>query len=106
MEQESGPGDGHDPRATVVDVTYQQERLTGGIVDAIQFLGGTRQRRSRSPWASRFQQVKATEEAAPPRLVLEFLAAAAGGPSGAARGAEPAAGAAPRPPRPGGCARS
>ena len=57
----------------VVDVAYQQDRLTGGIVDLIQYLGGKEHTFAFS-LGQRFQQLKAAEEASPPRLVLEFQA--------------------------------
>jgi N-acetylmuramoyl-L-alanine amidase len=56
-----------------VDVAYQQERLTGGIVDLIQYLGG-KDHSFVFNLGQRFLQLKAAEEAAPPRLVLEFQA--------------------------------
>jgi N-acetylmuramoyl-L-alanine amidase len=56
-----------------VDVAYQQDRLTGGIVDLIQYLGGKEHAFAFS-LGQRFQQLKAAEEASPPRLVLEFQA--------------------------------
>jgi len=56
-----------------VDVAYQQDRLTGGIVDLIQYLGG-REHTFAFNLGHRFQQLKALEEAAPPRLVLDFQA--------------------------------
>jgi N-acetylmuramoyl-L-alanine amidase len=57
----------------VVDVAYQQERLTGGIVDLIQYVGG-KDHSFVFNLGQRFLQLKAAEEAAPPRLVLEFQA--------------------------------
>ena len=56
-----------------VDVAYQQERLTGGIVDLIQYLGG-KEHAFAFNLGQRFLQLKAAEETAPPRLVLEFQA--------------------------------
>lgn len=56
-----------------VDVAYQQERLTGGIVDLIQYLGG-KDHAFAFNLGQRFLQLKAVEEATPPRLVLEFQA--------------------------------
>ena len=56
-----------------VDVAYQQDRLTGGIVDLIQYLGG-REHTFAFNLGHRFQQLKALEEASPPRLVLDFQA--------------------------------
>ena len=57
----------------VVDVAYQQDRLTGGIVDLIQYLGGKEHTFAFS-LGQRFQQLKAVEESSPPRLVLDFQA--------------------------------
>ena len=58
----------------LVDVTYQEERLTGGIVDKVQFLGG-RDNLFAVSLGRRFQQVTTAEEPGPPaRLVLEFEA--------------------------------
>jgi N-acetylmuramoyl-L-alanine amidase len=58
----------------VVEVTFQQERLTGGIVDWIQYQGG-RDNVLNVTLGRRFQQMKAFEQDGPPRLVLEFQAA-------------------------------
>jgi N-acetylmuramoyl-L-alanine amidase len=74
----------------LVDVSFQQERLTGGIVDLVRFLGGKENLFAIS-LGKRFQQLKATEQEAPPRLVLEFQASTAAA-------AKP--GAAPAPPPP------
>jgi len=60
----------------VVDVRFTQERLTGGIVDTVEFLGG-KEHLFAIGLGRRFQQVKAYEQEAPARLVLEFLAAPA-----------------------------
>jgi N-acetylmuramoyl-L-alanine amidase len=57
----------------VVDVGYQQERLTGGIVDLIQFQGG-KDNTFAFNLGQRFLQLRATEDASPPRLILEFQA--------------------------------
>ena len=76
----------------LVDATVQQDRLSGGIVDQIQFLGG-RENAFAITVGKRFQQVKAFEQEQPPRLVLDFQ------PSAAAPGA-PAAAARPPAPRP------
>jgi N-acetylmuramoyl-L-alanine amidase len=57
----------------LVDVAYQQERLTGGIVDLIQFQGGKDNTFTFS-LGQRFAQLKASEDPSPPRLVLEFQA--------------------------------
>ena len=80
----------------VVDVGFQQERLTGGIVDWVQYVGG-RENVLSVTLGRRFQQMKAFEQDGPPRLVLEFHAA----PLRAAKETEPqgpgGAQAAPRP---------
>jgi N-acetylmuramoyl-L-alanine amidase len=73
-----------------VDVSHQPERLTGGIVESVQFMGG-RENLFAIALGRRFHQLKSAEEAGPPsRLVLEFQA------QGPAAGA--AAPAAPTPP--------
>jgi len=56
-----------------VDIAYQQERLTNGIVDLIQYQGG-KDNTFAIHLGQRFLQLKATEEVSPPRLVLEFQA--------------------------------
>jgi N-acetylmuramoyl-L-alanine amidase len=58
----------------VVDVSFTQERLTGGIVDLLQYQGG-RENVLNVTLGRRFQQMKAYEQDGPPRLVLEFHAA-------------------------------
>lgn len=58
----------------LLDVAFQQERLTGGIVDLIQFSGG-KDNLLAITLGRRFQQMKAFEQERPPRLVLEFQAA-------------------------------
>jgi len=58
----------------VVEVAFQQERLTGGIVDLVQYEGG-RDNILNVTLGRRFQQMKAFEQDGPPRLVLEFQAA-------------------------------
>jgi N-acetylmuramoyl-L-alanine amidase len=55
----------------VVDPVVQQERMTGGIVEQIQFVGG-RENVFVITLGKRFQQVKAFEQEQPPRLVLDF----------------------------------
>jgi N-acetylmuramoyl-L-alanine amidase len=60
----------------VLDVSFQQERLTGGIVDLIQFEGG-RDNVFSLTLGRRFQQLKAYEHDGPNRLVLEFQASEA-----------------------------
>jgi N-acetylmuramoyl-L-alanine amidase len=56
----------------LLDVPYEQERLTGGIVDRVQFLGG-KDNVFAITLGRRFQQFKSAEEEGPPaRLILEF----------------------------------
>jgi N-acetylmuramoyl-L-alanine amidase len=56
----------------LLDVRYEQERLTGGIVDRVQFLGG-KDNLFAIALGHRFQQMRSSEEDGPPaRLVLEF----------------------------------
>ncbi|HWX25508.1 MAG TPA: N-acetylmuramoyl-L-alanine amidase [Vicinamibacteria bacterium] len=78
----------------VLDVGFQQERLTGGIVDLIQYLGG-KDNVFAVTLGRRFQQLKAYEHDGPSRLVLEFQASetprAAQVPPSAAPPARPAA---------------
>jgi N-acetylmuramoyl-L-alanine amidase len=62
------------PRDTL-DVAFQQERVVGGIVDQIQFTGGE-ENVFVFTLGKRFKQVKAAEHEGPPRLVLDFVAAA------------------------------
>jgi N-acetylmuramoyl-L-alanine amidase len=68
-----------DKRVTVgvqrdlVDVSFTQERLTGGIVDLVQFVGG-KENLFAVTLGRRFQQLKAYEQEGPNRLVLEFQA--------------------------------
>ena len=57
----------------LVDVAFQQERLTGGIVDLVQYVGG-RENLLAITLGRRFQQMKSTEQERPARLVLEFQA--------------------------------
>ncbi len=59
----------------LVDTAFTQERLTGGIVDWIQYLGGRENVFAITP-GKRFLEVQAQEQDGPPRLVLEFRAAA------------------------------
>ncbi len=56
----------------LVDVTLQPSRLAGGIVSGVQFLGG-RENVFAVELGPRFQTLKATEQQAPVRLVLELL---------------------------------
>lgn len=58
----------------LVDVAFQQERLTGGIVDLVQYVGG-RENLLAVTLGRRFLQMKASEQERPARLVLEFEAA-------------------------------
>jgi N-acetylmuramoyl-L-alanine amidase len=56
----------------LLDVPYEQERLTGGIVDRVQFLGG-KENLFAITLGRRFQQFRSAEEEGPPaRLVLDF----------------------------------
>src|SRR6185436_15565770 len=66
----------------VIDVSLQPERLTGGIVDGVQFVGGKDNVFSIT-LGRRFKELQAHEEEAPARLVLDFQAVplAAGEPS-------------------------
>jgi N-acetylmuramoyl-L-alanine amidase len=78
----------------VIDVSLQPERLTGGIVDGVQFAGG-KDNLFTITLGRRFKELQAHEEEAPTRLVLDFqatsLAAAEPSPS-------PSASTAPRAP--------
>ncbi len=80
----------------VVDVSYQAERFTGGIVEGVQFLGG-KDNVFAITLGRRFRDLQAHEEESPPRLVLDFQAMpmAAQEPS-----PSPTATAAPRAPAP------
>ncbi len=74
----------------LVDVSFQEERLTGGIVDRVQFVGGKENLFAVS-LGRRFVQVTTAEEPGPPaRLTLDFQAQ----PLGAGKETAPA------PPRP------
>ncbi len=84
-----------DTRITVsipeaVDVTFQQERLTGGIVDEVRFLGG-RENIVQIATGPRFKEIKAQQTEQPCRLFLEFHA------GGEAAAASPAPGEPPSP---------
>jgi N-acetylmuramoyl-L-alanine amidase len=57
----------------VVEVVHQPERLTGGIVDLVQFVGG-RENVLAVTLGRRFKELKSSEQDSPPRLVLEFQA--------------------------------
>jgi N-acetylmuramoyl-L-alanine amidase len=77
----------------LVDVLLQPKHLASGIVSSVQFLGG-RENVFAVELGPRFQTLKATEQEAPVRLVLEFQ----GLPLGLGeRAAAAAAAAAPRP---------
>jgi N-acetylmuramoyl-L-alanine amidase len=58
----------------LVDVAHQPERLTGGIVDNVQFVGG-RDNAFSIGLGRRFKKLQTFELEEPPRLVLEFQAA-------------------------------
>ena len=58
----------------LVSVSFQQQRLTGGIVDVVQFLGG-RENVFAVTMGRRFQRMTASEQENPARLVMEFQAA-------------------------------
>lgn len=70
VEQQEGRVTVSIPR-DVLDVPFQQQRLAGGIVEAVQFVGGKDNVFAIS-LGRRFQQMKAVEQEAPSRLVLEF----------------------------------
>ena len=75
----------------LVSVAFQQQRLTGGIVEAVQFLGG-RENVFAVSLGRRFKTMTASEQAAPARLVMEFQAAplsVAAPPPGSAPGPAP-----------------
>lgn len=59
----------------LIETPFQQERLTGGIVDWVQFTGGRDNVFAVTP-GRRFQGLKAYEQETPPRLTLEFQATA------------------------------
>ena len=75
VQQEAGRVTVAVPR-DLVDVPLQPTRLAGGIVSSVQFLGG-RENVFAVELGPRFQTLKATEQEAPARLVLEFAGAAA-----------------------------
>jgi N-acetylmuramoyl-L-alanine amidase len=58
----------------LVSVSFTQQRLTGGIVDVVQFLGG-QENLFAMTLGRRFQRMTASEQASPARLVMEFQAA-------------------------------
>jgi N-acetylmuramoyl-L-alanine amidase len=79
----------------LIEVAFAQERLTGGIVEQLQYLGG-KDNVFAATLGKRFQQVKAFEQEVPRRLVLEFMAAPL--PVRAEKPAPPPAAAAPAEP--------
>jgi len=100
VQQEAGRVTVSVPR-DLLDVGFQQQRLTGGIVESVVFLGG-RENVFAVNLGRRFQELKATEQELPSRLVLEFQAAPlpAGAAAPAGRPASPAAAVASRPQAP------
>jgi len=70
VQQEAGRVTVRVPR-DLLDVLLQPARLAGGIVSAVQFVGG-RENLFAVELGPRFQTLKATEQEAPVRLVLEF----------------------------------
>ena len=70
VEQQEGRVTVSIPR-DVLDVPFQQQRLAGGIVEAVQYVGG-KDNVFAITLGRRFQQMKAVEQEAPTRLVLEF----------------------------------
>jgi N-acetylmuramoyl-L-alanine amidase len=81
IQQEQGRVTVAVPR-DLMDAVVQAERLSGGIVEQIQFVGG-RENVFVITLGKRFQNLKAFEQEQPPRLVLDFqpLAPAAGTPA-------------------------
>jgi len=75
----------------LVDANAAPQRLSGGIVESVQFVGG-KDNLFVVTLGRRFQQVKAYEQQSPPRLVLEFQ----GPPQAAVRPSAPV----PTPPPP------
>jgi N-acetylmuramoyl-L-alanine amidase len=59
----------------LVEVSFQQQRLTGGIVDLVHYVGG-RDNLLSVTLGHRFGQLTASEQERPSRLVLEFKATA------------------------------
>jgi N-acetylmuramoyl-L-alanine amidase len=86
----------------LIELKLDQERLTGGIVDQLQYVPG-KENALAITLGRRFQNLKATEQESPPRLVLEFLAtpapaaaAATAAPAGSSAGGGAAPASAPR----------
>jgi N-acetylmuramoyl-L-alanine amidase len=71
VQQEAGRVTVAVPR-DLVDVLLQPTRLAGGIVSSVHFLGG-RENVFAVELGPRFQTLKATEQVAPARLVLELV---------------------------------
>jgi N-acetylmuramoyl-L-alanine amidase len=88
VSQEQGKVTVSVPR-DLLDVAFQQQRLTGGIVESVQFVGG-RENLFTVSLGRRFKEMKAVEQDQPPRLVLDFQAPPVALPAGATA-AEPAA---------------
>jgi N-acetylmuramoyl-L-alanine amidase len=59
--------------ADAVDVAFDRERLTGGIVDSVQYIGG-REHLVTVTLGRRFESFQAAEQERPRRLVLDFQA--------------------------------
>jgi N-acetylmuramoyl-L-alanine amidase len=74
----------------LIELKLDQERLTGGIVDLLQYVPG-RENALAITLGRRFQNMKASEQESPPRLVLEFLAAPATAGTGAPTAPPPSA---------------
>ena len=97
VQQEAGRVTVAVPR-DLVDVVLSPSRFAGGIVSGIQFLGG-RENVFAVELGPRFQALKATEQEAPVRLVLELSGPPLAVGDRAAAAAAAAAGAAPPAPR-------
>jgi N-acetylmuramoyl-L-alanine amidase len=96
VQQESGRVTVAIPRDLLDVAGFQQQRLTGGIVESVAFLGG-KENLFAVNLGRRFQTLKATEQDSPSRLVLEFQAPPlpvtrpSGAPPAAGAGAAPGA---------------
>jgi len=90
VEQQEGRVAVSIPR-DILDVPFHQQRLAGGIVEAVQFLGG-KDNVFEISLGRRYQRMKAVEQEAPYRLVLDFQ-----GPPQPAVAKAPAVAPAPRP---------
>jgi N-acetylmuramoyl-L-alanine amidase len=89
VQQESGRVTVAIPRDLLDVGGFQQQRLTGGIVESVAFVGG-RDNVFAVNLGRRFQTLKATEQDSPSRLVLEFQAPPP--PASPPSGSAPAAG--------------